>query len=133
MSLILGEEELDKIQNILGEHLINIGVKNAMLIDMAGNIVSICNSNSDSGMPDAYSLAALAAANFGAMCSIARIIGEEDFSMLFHKGQKDNISFTKIDEDYLLITVFTTDLSLGLLRLKMDAVIEELHNLLTNN
>jgi predicted regulator of Ras-like GTPase activity (Roadblock/LC7/MglB family) len=131
MSLILGEEELDKIQDILGEHLINIGVKNAMLIDMAGNIVAI--RNSDSSMPDAYSLAALAAANFGAMCSIARIIGEEDFSMLFHKGQKDNISFTKIDENYLLITVFTTDLSLGLLRLKMDVVIEELHNLLTNN
>jgi predicted regulator of Ras-like GTPase activity (Roadblock/LC7/MglB family) len=131
MSLILGEKELDKIQDILGEQLINIGVKNAMLIDMAGNIVS--TRDSDGIMPDAYSLAALAAANFGAMCSIARIIGEEDFSMLFHKGQKDNISFTKIDEDYLLITVFTTDLSLGMLRLKMDAVIEELHNLLTND
>ena len=44
-----------------------------------------------------YSLAALAAGNFGAVDAMAKIVGEEEFSLLFHKGEDENLHFSKVD------------------------------------
>ncbi|MCX5827358.1 MAG: roadblock/LC7 domain-containing protein [Deltaproteobacteria bacterium] len=124
MNLILGQKQLDRIHDALTENLIGIGVQSAMLIDTAGNIiVSVDNGN---GVRDVYSLAALAAANFGAMSSMAKIVGEDEFSLLFHKGEKESIYFSKINDDFLLINIFGNQVSLGFLRLKAAKVIEDL-------
>ena len=65
------------------------------------------------------SLAALAAANFGATSQMARLIGEDDFSLLFHKGKKDSIHFAKVGQEMILITIFGDEVSLGLVRLRV--------------
>ncbi len=124
MNLILGQEQLNKIHDILSNNLLTIDVQCAILIDTAGNIIASVNNGND--IHDIYSLAALAAANFGAMSSMAQIIGEDEFSLLFHKGQKENIYFSKVSEDYLLVNIFNNQVSLGFLRLKVAGVIEEL-------
>ncbi len=124
MNLVLGRAQLDSIDEILREHLIGIGAQSAILIDTAGNIVVVAGSGTES--PDVYSLAALAAANFGAMNSMAQIIGEHEFSLLFHKGQKENIHLSKVNENFLLLNIFGNQVSLGFLRLKVTKVIEEL-------
>jgi len=129
MNLILGQEQLNKIHDILSNNLLTIDVQCAILIDTAGNIIASVNSGTD--IHDIYSLAALAAANFGAMSSMAHIIGEDEFSLLFHKGQKENIYFSKVSDDYLLINIFNNQVSLGFLRLKVAGVIEELLGVLT--
>ncbi|MGV8079799.1 MAG: roadblock/LC7 domain-containing protein [Syntrophales bacterium] len=128
MSLILGRQHLDKIQDSLQKNLIGSGVRNAMLIDMAGNVIVTVDNGGEAR--DMYSLAALAAANFGAMCSMARIVGEDEFSLLFHKGQKENIYFTRVNDEFLLINIFNNEVTLGFLRLKMAQVIEELSRVL---
>ena len=51
---------------------------------------------------------------------MAAIIGEDDFSLLFHKGKSENIHFSKVMDDFLLVTIFGNDVSLGYLRLKVD-------------
>lgn len=124
MNLILGQVQLDKIYDTLKEQLVDIGVQSSILIDTAGNIIaSVDNGNNKR---DVYSLAALAAANFGAMGSMAKIVGEEEFSLLFHKGEKENIYFSKVSDDFLLINIFDNQISLGFLRLKVTKVVEEL-------
>jgi len=124
MNLALGEEQLDKISDTLKTFLIDIGVDTAILIDTAGNIItSVDNGNSSHDM---YSLAALAAANFSAMCSMAKIVGEEEFSLLFHKGQKENIYLSAVSDNFLLCVIFNNEMPLGLLRLKVTKVIGEL-------
>lgn len=101
-----------------------------MLIDTAGNIISSVNNGSSDINVDLYSLAALAAANFGAMSSMARIVGENEFSLLFHKGKKENFYFSKVNEDFLLVNIFNNQISLGFLRLKMAKVVEDLLDIL---
>jgi len=124
MNLALGEEQLDKISDTLKTFLIDIGVDTAILIDTAGNIItSVDNGNSSHDM---YSLAALAAANFSAMCSMAKIVGEDEFSLLFHKGQKENIYLSAVSDNFLLCVIFNNEMPLGLLRLKVTKVIGEL-------
>ena len=86
MDYNLGHEQLTKIEEVLQEDLMEMGVHCVIFIDMAGNIVV----NLDDGKikHDVYSLAALAAGNFGAVSAMAQMIGEEDFSLLFIREKK---------------------------------------------
>lgn len=120
----LDENQLDSIENILAGELISLGVQSLLLIDLAGNI--IVSLDDGKTKHDVYSLAALAAGNFGAVSEMAKIIGEEDFSLLFHKGNTDSIHFSKVSEDLLLVTVFGKDVSLGFLRLKVAEAIKKI-------
>ena len=63
---------------------------------------------------------------------MAQIIGEDEFSLLFHKGEKENIYFCKVNEELLLVNVFNNQISLGFLRLKMSKVVEELLEVLVS-
>ena len=128
MSYTFDKEQINSIDKILQEDLIDGGVHSVILIDMAGNIIS----DFDNGKKkhDVYSLAALAAGNFGAVSTMAKMIGEEDFSLLFHKGEEESIHFSKVTEDYLLITIFGSDMSLGFMRLKVNESIRKITKIL---
>ncbi|MBT8357273.1 MAG: roadblock/LC7 domain-containing protein [Desulfobacterales bacterium] len=112
------QEQLDKTEDILEKNLIKNGVKIAIVLDMAGHIIASCKSKDCTH--DMYSLAALAAGNFGAVEAMAKIVGEEEFSLLFHKGADENLHFSKISKDLLLITTFGNEVSLGFLRMKIS-------------
>jgi predicted regulator of Ras-like GTPase activity (Roadblock/LC7/MglB family) len=128
MDYSLSQDQLSSIEEVLQAGLMELGVHSVVLIDMAGNIVAnLDNGNVDY---DIYSLAALAAGNFGAVSAIAQMIGEEEFSLLFHKGEKESIHFSKVLADFLLITIFGHDTSLGFLRLKVAESIEMIENIL---
>ncbi|MCP4106604.1 MAG: roadblock/LC7 domain-containing protein [Desulfobacteraceae bacterium] len=118
MDYTLGQDQLEKIEVVLQRELINDGVHSALIIDRAGNIIT----KYDNGQfeYDLYSLAALASANFAAVDTMAKIVGEQEFSLLFHKGKNESIHFSKVNNEVLLITIFGKDLSLGLLRLKIE-------------
>ena len=126
--VVFDGKRLDLIERILIEELINLGVRSVLLIDLAGNI--IINLDDGKTKHDVYSLAALAAGNFGAVSEMAKIVGEKEFSLLFHKGEKESIHFSKVNEDQLLITVFGKDVSLGFLRLKVGEAIRKIKNLM---
>lgn len=128
MSYTLGQKQLDSIEEILHKDLIDLGVQCVFLIDMAGNIIA--DLHSGEMIHDIYSLAALAAGNFGAVSAMAKIIGENEFSLLFHKGKKENIHFSKVSSEFLLITIFGNHVSLGLLRLKVTQAIGKIKTIL---
>jgi len=119
---------LSKIEEVLAEDLLDVGVHSVTLIDMAGNIISTMDNGENKH--DIYSLAALAAGNFGAVSTMAGLIGEEEFSLLFHKGKKENIHFSKVTDEFLLITIFGKEVSLGFLRLKVAEATEKLMSVL---
>jgi len=120
----VSQEQLDEIEKILKKDLVESGVHVVLLSDMAGNIIAKADNGRCSH--DIYSLAALASANFAAVDTMAKIVGEEEFSLLFHKGENENIHFSKVHENFLLITIFGKEVSLGLLRLKVTESIEKI-------
>jgi predicted regulator of Ras-like GTPase activity (Roadblock/LC7/MglB family) len=128
LSYTLDQKQLSDIEDVLQEDLIDLGVHCVFLIDMAGNIIA--NFDNGKSKHDVYSLAALAAGNFGAVNAMAKIIGEDEFALLFHKGENENIHFSKILTDYLLITIFGNDISLGLLRLKVAETVAKTKKIL---
>ncbi len=48
---------------------------------------------------------------------MARLLGEPEFTMLFHQGIKENIHVTAVDEDAILLATFDSRTTVGMVRL----------------
>ncbi len=114
--MIIHENSVDKVDAILQTFIDESGATYVLLVDMAGNLLF----KAGEGNFDEVTLAALSAANYAATMEIAALIKEDNFSLLFHRGDNENIHFAKISEDILMIVLFKPYLSLGLLRLKIE-------------
>ena len=125
--MILTAETQQKAGELIDNSLVKAGVRTVLLIDSAGNVLANCGQ--DSQEIDAISLAALAAASLGATSQIAKLIGEDDFSLLFHKGKSGNIHFGRIGNELILITIFGDDVSLGLIRVRVSELEKAIHAL----
>lgn len=122
------KEQIESIEETLQKELIDLGVQSVILMDLAGNV--IVNLDSGEADHDVFSLAALAAGNYGAVSAMANIIGEQEFSLLFHKGEEESIHFSKVVDDLLLLTIFNKNVSLGFLRLKVGEAIKRIQSLI---
>jgi predicted regulator of Ras-like GTPase activity (Roadblock/LC7/MglB family) len=125
--MILTAETVDAVKSIVNDKLISENVQTVLVIDGAGNILAHCGQDTD-GL-DAISLAALTAANFGATSQIAKLIGENDFSLLYHKGEKANIHFARLGGEMILVSIFGDDVSLGLVRVRVDEIAENINKI----
>lgn len=125
---MFNQDQLKAIDSVIQKNLIDSGLDDVIFIDMAGNTIAK-HSNGKSQL-DAIGFAALAAGNFAAVDAMAKMVGETEFSLLFHKGEKSSIHFSKVNEETLLIAMFDKDISLGLVRLKVADTIESINTIL---
>lgn len=123
----VSSEQLDSIDDVLKDELMGIGVHSCILIDMAGNTIAHLDDGHCSF--DVVAFSALAAGNFATVDAMAQLVGEQQFSLLFHRGETENINFSKVNDDILLITIFGPEVTLGFLRLKTADVIEKIHKI----
>jgi predicted regulator of Ras-like GTPase activity (Roadblock/LC7/MglB family) len=93
--------------------------KNGQLVAEAGEMRGI----------DSTSLASLTAGNIAATGGLAKIIGEEEFPIHFHQGQRDNLHITLVAGRIILVVVFDERSSLGLVRLRVKKAGAELGHL----
>ena len=121
-------EETEKIDNVISRLLKGSEAKCSLLVDKDGHLIS---RHGFTQTLDTTALAALMAGSFASTSAIAKLVGEEEFSLLFHKGKKENIHFSKVLMDFLLITLFGNDVSLGFLRLKVDESVKKISKLLS--
>lgn len=123
MNIIITKEDLKKINLCLDKVVNSSHAHSALLIDRSGQLIAQYGNTPDI---DVLSLSALTAANFGATAEIARMLGEEEFTLLFHKGKNENVYFTAIGEHAIMVTLFDDRTSLGLIRLRINQISEEL-------
>jgi len=57
------------------------------------------------------------AGSFAATKEMARLLGEEEFSALFHQGSRDNIQLTLVGDRTLLTILFDDKTTVGMIRL----------------
>jgi predicted regulator of Ras-like GTPase activity (Roadblock/LC7/MglB family) len=128
---MFNQSQLDAIDTAIHTHLMASGLDNVIFMDMAGN--TIANHDNGENFIDSTAFAALAAGNFAAVDAMAKLVGESEFSLLFHKGEKSSIHFSKVNNDTLLIAMFKKDISLGLVRLKVAETIKEINTILASD
>ena len=121
--IVVNVDILDDVRGYLSTEVMTEGISSVLVIDNAGSL--IVSIGDKSGL-DVISLAAVAAANFAATEQIARLIGERDFVLLFYKGHNESFHFSRVGDEYIIVTIFNNTLSLGLLRLKIAEVAQVL-------
>jgi predicted regulator of Ras-like GTPase activity (Roadblock/LC7/MglB family) len=126
MNIILSDQDIVRIERSLDTMLSSSGAHCALLIDRSGQLIS---SSGDPSTLDVIALSALTAANFGATSEIARLLGEDEFALLFHKGKNENVHFSKIGPEFIMVTLFDDRTTLGLVRLRTEKVVHELRGI----
>jgi len=129
MDIIITKKDLEKINLCLNQMVSSSRARSVLLIDRSGQLIA--HHGNTPGI-DVLSLSALTAANFGATAEIARILGEEEFTLLFHKGKTENVYFSAIGEHVIMVTLFDDNTSLGLIRLQINKIVDELSKILSS-
>jgi predicted regulator of Ras-like GTPase activity (Roadblock/LC7/MglB family) len=75
---------------------------------------------------DVTSLSSLFAGNVAATGGIARLLAEKEFAGQFHEGEKTNVHISLVAQRAILVVLFDQRSSLGLVRLRVKKVSEEL-------
>jgi len=127
MNIVITDKDMKKINFCLTKMLYSSMAHSVLLIDRSGQLIAHHGNTPDL---DILSLSALTAANFGATAEIARILGEEEFTLLFHKGKNENVYFSAVGEHVIMVTLFNDKTSLGLIRLQIDKIVDELSTIL---
>jgi predicted regulator of Ras-like GTPase activity (Roadblock/LC7/MglB family) len=128
MNVVITKKDLEKIEGCLDKIVSSSFAHSVLLIDRSGQLIAQQGNTLDL---DVMSLSALTAANFGATAEIARLLGEEEFTLLFHKGRSENVYFSAVGEHTIMVTLFDDKTSLGVIRLKMSQIIDELGSIVS--
>jgi len=122
-NFIIREPEYEALLSIIRKLLIDASAKIVFLIDKNGTLLA---SVGDAFGFDTTSLASLAAGNIAATGGLANLIGEKEFSILFHEGERDNMHLSVVAERLILVIVFDRRSSVGLVRLRVRKASERL-------
>ncbi len=121
--LVMYEEEARLIGSLLDKLVNESNAKAVFLVDKDGQLISQAG---DTQNFDSTSLASLTAGNIAATGGLAKLIGEKEFSIIFHEGERDNIHISIVGQRVILVVIFDNRSSLGLVRLRVRKVSEEL-------
>jgi len=121
--MIMYEEEFHQIRSILQKLKEDANAKMVFLVDKNGQQIAYSGDINDL---DTTSLASLTAGNVAATDGLAKLIGEKEFSVLFHEGERDNIHISIVGRRVILVVIFDERSSLGLVRLRVKKASHEL-------
>ena len=116
-SFVILETDHTQFMSVLEKIGRETNAKLVFLLDKAGRQIA---STGEMAEVDSTSLASLAAGNVAATEGVAQLVGEEEFSTLFHEGRHDNLHISVISNKVILLIVFDERSSLGLVRLRVD-------------
>jgi len=124
--LVMYEEEFRLIAGICDRLTRDANAKVVFLVDKNGQLIA---SSGAAQNLDTTSLASLTAGNVAATDGLAKLIGEKEFSLLFHEGEKDNLHISIVGKRGILVVIFDQSSSLALVRLRVKKASRELQEI----
>ncbi len=125
--LVFYKEEVDEINKALGEFLDRSQAKCALLIDKEGHMVT---KRGFTKSFNADSIAALVAGSFASTREVAKLLGETEFTVLFHQGRHESIHIGLVAERVLVVVIFDDRTTLGMVRLYAEELTQKLADIL---
>lgn len=122
------EEDYWAINSVLKELLQNSNSQSVLLIDKTGQMIASVGIEPEF---DLMSFASLCAADFEANAQLAKLIGEKDFSTLYHQGSDESMYLAKVAQHIILVVLFNKKTTLGLVRLRVKKAVEGLNTILS--
>ena len=112
--MVIYEEQIEKINQLLTKLIKGAEAKCALLVDKDGHLIT---RQGFTHSLDTTALAALLAGSFASTKEIARLVGEPEFSVLFHQGKRDHIHINIVGERSILVIIFDDRTTIGMVRL----------------
>ena len=112
--IVIHEADAVRIDAVLGRFLADSSCAAALLIDRSGQPLA------ESGVSrtlDTGSIGALAAGAFSATAALARLLGESEFSVLFHEGVRESMHVSTVDDETIVLAIFDERTTVGMVRL----------------
>ena len=124
--LVLYQEEFQRLDGALKKLRQEANARAIFLIDKNGQQIAAAG---EVDQFDTTSLASLTAGNVAATDGLAKLIGEREFSVLFHEGKRDHIHISIVAKRAILLVIFDDRSSLGLVRLRVKRGSQELDHI----
>ena len=121
--MVLYEEEYRLIQAVCEKLVRDTSANVVFLVDKNGQLIA--NAGVIQNL-DTTSLASLTAGNIAATGGLAKLLGQREFTVLFHEGERDNLHITVIAQRVILVVIFDAKATLGLVRLRVKKASEEI-------
>ena len=112
--LVFYQDLVRDVNRLLREFLKLSNAKCAMLVDKEGHMVTRQGVTRDLDME---TISALVAGSFAATKEMARVRGEDEFSVLFHQGVRESIHVSTVDKETILLAIFDDRTTVGMVRL----------------
>jgi predicted regulator of Ras-like GTPase activity (Roadblock/LC7/MglB family) len=122
-SWTLTPDDEDALRRGMERLLQESAAHSAMLVDRGGQLLVQAGDRPEF---DATTFATLTAADFSANDQLARLLGETDFTSLFHQGERESMLVADIARRAILVVLFDSRTTLGLVRLRLRPVVEDL-------
>lgn len=126
MALILGKEDMNRLKSIAVNLLEQSEADGCVLCDGGGHMLV----QEGAGTNDPLLLAALGAGVFAGSRKLAQMLGEENFSAVFHQGERKSIFIRAVNEDVILVVIFSKQDGAGLVKLYADPAAERIRGVL---
>lgn len=117
--LVFYKEDIETIGKTIRSFLKNANAQCALLVDKDGHLVT---REGESTTYDLDTISALVAGSFAATKQMALLMGEQEFSLMFHQGKKDNIQLSLVGDRTILAVIFDDRTTLGMVRLYSSQV-----------
>jgi predicted regulator of Ras-like GTPase activity (Roadblock/LC7/MglB family) len=124
--MVMYEEEFNQIQTITDRLVREANAQVVFIIDKNGQLIA---ASGDTDQIDTTSLASLTAGNIAATGGIAKLLAEKEFTTQFHEGERSNIHIQLVGNRVILVVIFDSKTSLGLVRLRVKKASEELNQI----
>lgn len=123
----LGPEDIEQLQKLLSTFVDEAGARCVLMLDRTGHLLVSVGDTPDF---DETTFASLAAADFAASDQLAGLLGEDEFTSLYHQGVAGSMYLADVAGHAILAAVFDHSTTLGMVRLKTRRVVPEVVELL---
>jgi predicted regulator of Ras-like GTPase activity (Roadblock/LC7/MglB family) len=117
------EDDVGAIGRALQRCVDDCNARSGLLVERSGQLVT---SVGDPLRFDPAAFAVLTAADFSANDELARLMGETEFTSLVHQGERDSMYLVDIGRRVILVILYDSRTTLGLVRLGARRSVDQL-------
>ncbi len=128
--LVFYERDVERLDAEIDAFLELSKARCVLLVDRDGHLVT---RRGEPMKTSQETISALVAGSFAATMEMARLLGESEFSILFHQGKRDSIQLQLIGDRTLMACLFDGRTNLGMVRFyaqetgeRIDRILEEI-------
>jgi len=119
---VFGTQDIEQLDRLLASFLKETQATCVVLVDRSGRLLA---SAGDTGSMDRIAFASLVAGDFAASDQLASLLGEPEFSSLYHQGEGRSMFLADVGGWAILAALFDGRTTLGMVRVKSKTLVPQ--------